>query len=76
VQRTLTIGEVALGDGAYENRSFSFRLVDPGRKFRLEPGEVKTISTKFIGGDYKSNRASNTVIATNDFGYDLGSNAV
>ena len=76
VQRDLTIGEVALGDGAYENRSFSFRLVSPGRKFRLEPGEIKTISTKFIGGDYKSNRASNTVIATNDFGYDLGSNAV
>jgi hypothetical protein len=76
VQRDLTIGEVALGDGAYENRSFSFRLVSPGRKFRLEPGEVKTISTKFIGGDYRSNRASNTVIATNDFGYDLGSNAV
>ena len=76
VQRDLTIGEVALGDGAYENRSFSFRLVSPGRKFRLEPGEIKTISTKFIGGDYQSNRASNTVIATNDFGYDLGSNAV
>lgn len=75
-QRDLTIGEVALGDGAQENRSFSFRLVNPGGKFRLEPGEVKTISTKFLGGDYRSNRASNTVIATNDFGYDLGSNAV
>ena len=76
VQRTLTIGEVALGDGAYENRSFSFRLVNPGQKFRLEPGEIKTISTRSIGGDYQSNRAMNTVIATNDFGYDLGSNAV
>jgi hypothetical protein len=76
IRRTLTLGEVALGDGAYENRSFSFRLVNPGQKFRLEPGEVKTISTKFIGGDYQSNRANNTVIATNDFGYDLGSNAV
>ena len=76
VQRTLTLGEVALGDGAYENRSFSFRLVSPGNKFRLEPGEIKTISTKYLGGDYQSNRANNTVIATNDFGYDLGSNAV
>jgi hypothetical protein len=76
VQRDLLLGEIALGDGAYENRSFSFRLVNPGSKFRLEPGEVKTISTKHMGGDYLSNRASNTSIATNDFGYDLGSNAV
>ena len=76
LRRTITLGEVALGDGAYENRSFSFRLVNPGSKFRLEPGEIKTISTKSIGGDYQSNRANNTVIATNDFGYDLGSNAV
>ena len=29
-----------------------------------------------MGGDYKSNRANNTIISTNDFGYDLGSNAV
>jgi hypothetical protein len=76
VRRDLLIGEVALGDGAQENRSFSFRLVNPGSKFRLEPGEIKTISTKFMGGDYRSNRASNTIIATNDFGYDLGANAV
>ena len=76
VSRTLTIGEIALGDGAYENRSFSFRLVNPGKKFRLAPGEVKTISTKYMGGDYQSNRADNTTITTTDFGYDLGATAV
>ena len=74
--RTLTIGEIALGDGAFENRSFSFRLVNPGQKFRLAPGEVKTISTKYMGGDYQSNRADNTTITTTDFGYDLGATAV
>jgi hypothetical protein len=74
--RDLTIGEVALGDGAMENRSVSFRLVNPGSKFRLEPGEVRTITTKHMGGDYNSNRTNNTTITTNDFGYDLGSKAV
>ena len=76
IARTLTLGEVALGDGAQENRTISFRLVNPGQKFRLEPGEVKTISTKYIGSDYESNRSTNTIVTTTDFGYDLGSNAV
>jgi hypothetical protein len=75
-QMDLTIGEVALGDGAYENRTFSFRLVKPGSKFRLEPGEIKTLSAKNIGGTYKSARSNNTIITTTDFGYDLGSTAV
>jgi hypothetical protein len=77
-QMDLTIGEVALGDGTYENRTFSFRLVKPGSKFRLEPGEVKTLSAKNLstGGTYKSARSNNTVITTTDFGYDLGSSAV
>ncbi|MEY4307153.1 MAG: hypothetical protein RJA95_521, partial [Verrucomicrobiota bacterium] len=77
-QMDLTIGEVALGDGSYENRTFSFRLVKPGSKFRLEPGEVKTLSAKNLatGGTYKSARSSNTIITTTDFGYDLGSSAV
>jgi hypothetical protein len=77
-QMTLTIGEVALGDGSYENRIFSFRLVKPGSKFRLEPGEVKTLSAKNLstGGTYKSARSNNTIITTTDFGYDLGSTAV
>jgi hypothetical protein len=74
----LTIGEVALGDGSYENRTFSFRLVKPGSKFRLEPGEIKTLSAKNLatGGTYKSARSNNTIITTTDFGYDLGSTAV
>lgn len=76
IKRTLTLGEIAVGDGAQENRTVSFRLVNPGQKFRLEPGEIKTISTKYIGSDYESNRSINTVITTTDFGYDLGSNAV
>jgi hypothetical protein len=77
-QMDLTIGEVALGDGSYENRTFSFRLVKPGSKFRLEPGEVKTLSAKNLatGGTYKSARSNNTIITTTDFGYDLGSAAV
>lgn len=75
-QMDLTIGEVALGDGSYENRTFSFRLVKPGSKFRLEPGEIKTLSAKKIGGTYKSARSNNTIITTTDFGYDLGSTAV
>jgi hypothetical protein len=72
----LTIGEVALGDGSYENRTFSFRLIKPGSKFRLEPGEIKTLSAKNIGGTYKSARSNNTIVTTTDFGYDLGSTAV
>jgi len=78
IMRNLLLGEVALGDGAMENRSVSFRLVNgaPGSKFRLEPGEVRTITTKHISGDYTSNRTNNTTITTNDFGYDLGSKAV
>jgi hypothetical protein len=77
-QMDLNIGEVALGDGTYENRTFSFRLVKPGSKFRLEPGEVKTLSAKNLstGGTYKSARSNNTIITTTDFGYDLGSAAV
>ena len=75
-QMDLTIGEVALGDGSYENRTFSFRLVKPGSKFRLEPGEIKTLSAKKIGGTYKSARSNNTIVTTTDFGYDLGSTAV
>jgi hypothetical protein len=75
-QMDLTIGEVALGDGSYENRTFSFRIVNPGSKFRLEPGEIKTLSAKNIGGTYKSARSNNTIITTTDFGYDLGSTAV
>ena len=75
-QMDLTIGEVALGDGSYENRTFSFRLVNPGSKFRLEPGEIKTLSAKNIGGTYKSARSNNTIITTTNFGYDLGSTAV
>ncbi len=78
MSRNLLLGEVALGDGAMENRSVSFRLVNgsPGSKFRLEPGEVRTITTKHIAGDYTSNRTNNTTITTNEFGYDLGSKAV
>ena len=78
ISRNLLLGEVALGDGAMENRSVSFRLVNgaPGSKFRLEPGEVRTITTKHISGDYNANRTNNTTITTNDFGYDLGSKAV
>ena len=73
----ITLGEVALGDGAYDNRSFSFRAVaGAGKKFRLEPGEVKVLSPKNLGGTYKSTRASNTAIVTDDFGYDLGNTAV
>ena len=73
----ITLGEVALGDGAYDNRSFSFRAVaGAGKKFRLEPGEVKVLSPKNLGGTYKSTRASNTTIVTDDFGYDLGNTAV
>ena len=73
----ITLGEVALGDGAYDNRSFSFRAVaGSGKKFRLEPGEVKVLSPKNLGGTYKSTRASNTTIVTDDFGYDLGNTAV
>lgn len=73
----ITLGEVALGDGAYDNRTFSFRaLAGSGKKFRLEPGEVKLLSPKNLGGVYKSTRASNTTIITDDFGYDLGNTAV
>ncbi|MEY3853619.1 MAG: hypothetical protein RI910_2599, partial [Verrucomicrobiota bacterium] len=75
-QMDLTIGEVALGDGSLENRTFSFRLIKPNSKFRLEPGEIKTLSAKNIGGTYKSARSNNTIITTTDFGYDLGSTAV
>jgi hypothetical protein len=77
VNRPITLGEVALGDGAYDNRSFSFRAVaGADKKFRLEPGEVKVLSPKNLGGTYKSTRASNTTIVTDDFGYDLGNTAV
>ena len=77
VIRPIALGEVALGDGAYDNRSFSFRAVaGSGKKFRLEPGEVKVLSPKNLGGGFKSTRASNTAIVTDDFGYDLGNSAV
>ncbi|MEI6794694.1 MAG: hypothetical protein WCL05_05595 [Verrucomicrobiota bacterium] len=77
VNSPITLGEVALGDGAYDNRSFSFRAVaGSGKKFRLEPGEVKVLSPKNLGGTYKSTRASNTAIITDDFGYDLGNSAI
>jgi hypothetical protein len=73
----ITLGEVALGDGENDNRSFSFRAVaGSGKKFHLEPGEVKVLSPKNLGGTYKSTRASNTTIVTDDFGYDLGNTAV
>ena len=73
----ITLGEVALGDGAYDNRSFSFRAVaGGGKKFRLEPGEIKVLSPKNLGGVYKATRATNTAIVTDDFGYDLGNTAV
>jgi hypothetical protein len=73
---TIKIGEVALGEGSLDNRTFSFRLANPGQKFRLEPGEVKTISSRYTGSGYQSSRATNTVITTNDFGYDPGSRVV
>jgi len=76
LSHNLLLGEIALGDGREENRSVSFRLVNPGQKFRLEPGEVKTISTKNIPGASQSGRKINTTITTNNFGYDLGSNAL
>jgi hypothetical protein len=73
---TIKIGEIALGEGSLDNRTFSFRLANPGQKFRLEPGEVKTISSRYTGSGYQSGRATNTVITTNDFGYDPGSRVV
>ena len=74
----LLLGEIALGDGAADNRSFSFRAVaGTGKTFRLEPGEVKVLSPKNLsGGVYKSARSSNTAIVTDEFGYDLGNSAV
>ena len=77
VSSPISLGEIALGDGAADNRSFSFRAVaGSGGKFRLEPGEVRVLSPKNLGGVYKSNRANNVAIVTDSFGYDLGNTAV
>ena len=73
----ITLGEVALGDGELDNRSFSFRVVAPsGGKFRLEPGEIKVLSTPFSSNtNYTSNRASNTAILGGT-GFDFGAKAL
>ena len=77
VQRDLLLGEVALGDGEYDNRSFSFRVTKgPGQVFRLEPGEVKVLSTPYNqNASYTSTRANNTSIRGTE-GLDFGSRAV
>jgi hypothetical protein len=77
VTRDLLLGEVALGDGEYDNRSFSFRVTKgAGQVFRLEPGEVKVLSTPYnVGASYASTRANNTSIRGTE-GFDFGSRAV
>ncbi|MEI8127903.1 MAG: hypothetical protein WCG86_08865, partial [Actinomycetota bacterium] len=77
VTRDLLLGEVALGDGEYDNRSFSFRVTKgPGQVFRLEPGEVKVLSTPYNqNANYSSTRANNTSIRGTE-GFDFGSRAV
>ena len=77
VTRDLLLGEVALGEGDYDNRSFSFRVTKgPGQVFRLEPGEVKVLSTPYnVGASYASTRANNTSIRGTE-GFDFGSRAV
>ncbi len=77
VSRDLLLGEVALGDGDYENRSFSFRVSKgTGKVFRLEPGEVKVLSSKYDpAGNYTSTRASNTSLPGAE-GFNFGATAV
>ena len=72
---TVDIGDVVIGGGENDNRSMSFRiLAGAGSVIRLEPGEIKVVSTASDQGGRISSSNTNVSIL-GDFGYRLDSRA-
>jgi hypothetical protein len=81
--RRITIGDVVVGGGDNDNRSMSFRIVAGsggtmsagGRVIRLEPGEIKVLSSANSSGGLVKSSDTNVSIP-GDFGFSaLGSKA-
>ncbi|MEY3957803.1 MAG: hypothetical protein RJA37_406 [Verrucomicrobiota bacterium] len=75
---TIDVGDVVIGDGENDNRSFAFRVVagaggttsSGGRKIRLAPGEVRVISTA-PSTDSLDNSGGKNVSVPGDTGFEL-----
>lgn len=78
VTATVDFGDVVVGDGENDNRSFAFRIVagsggtasGGGRTIRLNPGEVRVISTAPSTDDL-SNSGGRNVSIPGDTGFEL-----
>lgn len=77
---TVTIGEAMVGNGDNDNRAISFRIVagdttaSGSGKIRLEPGEIKIVSTAGNGTVGESSNYKNTFIPA-DIGFNLSGRA-
>jgi hypothetical protein len=82
--QTIDIGDVVVGGGESDNRSISFRIVagsgtagttaSGGQVIRLEPGQIRIISTTRTGSPLTDNTNTNVSIP-GDIGFDLVSRA-
>jgi hypothetical protein len=78
VTATVDVGDVVVGDGENDNRSFAFRIVagsggtttGGGRTIRLNPGEVRVISTA-PSTDSLDNSGGMNVSIPGDTGFEL-----
>ena len=79
----IDIGDVVIGGGEVDNRSFGFTIVASGgggpgtttandRTIRLKPGEIRVISTKPNENDFE-NSGSKNVSVKGDNGFELSS---